>query len=216
MSSTPVYYTDLFPKRGDITSSNNQAFGKGEDVLIYIIGWIKANTITAIGTITLGTTTIQYLFTPKIHHDLGGIPKMIVRNVSNKLGEFSCGAMPLLSFKLFSCITSKTKVDGMLPYELDFENDVLVNADWHDSGTSYVGLILPNFFIIYFGQKPPTGDITSEDVNMAFLNVRMGYRTCCIFAEEAINASCKIETVLHCAEAKDDYDHVAFVKKYFC
>ena len=66
MSSVPSLYTELFPKCGDITGSNDQAFGKGEDVFDFIIGGIKANTIAAVATIALGTTTIQYLFVPKI------------------------------------------------------------------------------------------------------------------------------------------------------
>ena len=115
MSSTPAYYTDLFPKCRDISGSNKQAFGKGKDVLSYIIGGIKSNTIAAIGTIAPGTSIVQYLFAPKIHHDLGGTPKLIIGNASNKLGEFSCVAMPLASLKLFGCITSKDKVDGMMP-----------------------------------------------------------------------------------------------------
>ena len=80
MSSTPVYYTDLFPKCGDISGSNKQAFGKGKDVFSYFIGGINTNTITAIGTIAPGTSIVQYLFSPKIHHDLCGIPKTIIGN----------------------------------------------------------------------------------------------------------------------------------------
>ena len=113
MSSTPAYYTNLFPKRGDISVSNEQAFGKGKDVLNYIIGGIKANTIVAIGTIAPGTSIVQYLFAPKIHHDLGGTPKMIIGHASNKLGEFSCVAMPLSSFKLFGCVS-------VLCYQLEY------------------------------------------------------------------------------------------------
>ena len=113
MSSTPAYYTDLFPKRRDISGSNDQAFGKGEDVLSYLIGGIKANTIKAIGTISPGTSIVQYLFAPKIHHDLGGAPKTIIGNPSNNLGEFSCVALPLASLKLFACIAKKDKVDTM-------------------------------------------------------------------------------------------------------
>jgi len=109
MSSTPAYYTDLFPKGGDISGSSEQAFGKGEDVLNFIIGGIKANTIVAIGTIAPGTSIVQYLFVPKIHHDLGGTPKMIIVNASNKLGEFSCAAMPLASPKLFAVLHRRTK-----------------------------------------------------------------------------------------------------------
>jgi hypothetical protein len=166
MSSAPAYYTDLFPKQGDISGSNNQAFGKGKDVLSYLIGGIKARTIVAIGTIAPGTSIVQYLFAPKIHHDLGGAPKLIVGNASNNFPEFSCVAMPLASLKLFACITKKDKVDAMMPYKLTSEDNVLVNKDWYVSGTLYVGLLLPNFFILYFGQKPPAGDITSEDVKI--------------------------------------------------
>ena len=74
MSSTPTHYTDLYPKRGDISGSNDQAFGKGKDVFSYVIGGIKAKTIVAIGTIALGSSIVQYLYAPKIHHELGGEP----------------------------------------------------------------------------------------------------------------------------------------------
>jgi hypothetical protein len=59
----------------------------------------------------------------------------------------------------------------MMPCELDLKNNALVNADWRDSDTTYVGLLLPNFFILYFGQKLLTGDIMWDDVKMAFLKV---------------------------------------------
>ena len=75
--------------------------------------------------------------------------------------------MPLASLKLFGCITVKDKVDGMMHHKLYFENNVLVNTDWYNSGTDYVGLLLLNFFILNFGQKPPAGDITSDDVKPA-------------------------------------------------
>ena len=174
----------------------NQAFGKGKDMFSYLIGGIKANTIAVVMTIAPGPSIIQYLLATKIRHDLGGTPKMIIGNASNKLGEFSCVAMPLASLKLFGCITQKDKVDAMMPYELDFKKNALVNTDWHNSGTTNVGLRLPNFFILYFVQKPPTRDVTLDDVKMAFLKVGMGYETWCTFVEETINSSHKIATVI--------------------
>ena len=105
MSSTPTQYTDLYPKRGDLSWSNDQAFGKGEDVLSYVIGGIKAKTILAIGIVALGSSIVQYLYAPsKIHHDLGGEPKLIVGNASNKLGEFSCVYIPVASLRLFALV----------------------------------------------------------------------------------------------------------------
>ena len=104
MSSTPTHYTNLCPKQGDISGSNNQAFGKGKDVLSYVIGGIKAETIAAIGTVVTGSSIVQYLYAPKIHHNLEGEPKLIVGNASNKLGDFSCIYIPFASLKLFACI----------------------------------------------------------------------------------------------------------------
>ena len=56
--------------------------------------------------------------------------------------------------------------------------------------------LLPNFFILFFGQKPPTGDITSDDVRMEFTTLGKGYEAWCTGAEQAITSSAKIATVL--------------------
>ena len=133
MLSTPKHYTDLCPKRGDITGSNAQAFGKGKDVLSYVIGGIKAKTIAAIGTCAPGSSIIQYLYAPRIHHDLGGEPKLIVGNASNKLGEFSCVYIPFESLKLFVCMADEKKLDTLLLYLLRLENKALANTDWFDT-----------------------------------------------------------------------------------
>ena len=123
MSSTPTHYTDLNPKRGDITGSNDQAFGKGEDVLSYVIGGIKAKTIAAIGTCAPGSSIVQYLYAPRIHHNLGGEPKLIVGSSSNKMGEFSCVYIPLTAMRLFVCMAMEKKLDGMLKYIMDLERE---------------------------------------------------------------------------------------------
>ena len=81
---------------------------------------------------------------------------------------------PLASLKLFACIAEKEKLDALLPYLLALEKDALANTDWFNTNKKYVGVLLPNFFILYFGKKPPTWDITSDDVKMAFLMVGTG------------------------------------------
>ena len=73
-------------------------------MISYVIGGIKAKTIAAIGTCAPGSSTVQYLYAPRIHHDLGGEPKLIVGNASNKLGEFSCVYIPLTAMRLFVCM----------------------------------------------------------------------------------------------------------------
>ena len=43
---------------------------------------------------------------------------------------------------------------GLLPYLLALEKEVLVNTDcFQSTDDKYVAVLLPNFFILYFGQK---------------------------------------------------------------
>ena len=152
MSSPPTHYTKLYPKRSEISGSNDQAYGKGKEVMAYIIGGIKAKTIAAIGTVAPGSSIVQYLHAPTIHHDLGGKPKLIVGNASNKLGEFICVYIPFSALRLFACIADERKLDTLLTYILHLENEALNNMDWYDSiNKKYVCALLPNFFILYFG-----------------------------------------------------------------
>ncbi len=114
MSSPPTHYTKLYPKRSEILGLNNQAYGKGKEVMAYVIGGIKAKTIAAIGTFAPESSILQYLHAPRIHHVLGGKPKLIIRNASNKLGEFSCVFIPFAALKLFACIADERKLDTLL------------------------------------------------------------------------------------------------------
>ena len=50
---------------------------------------------------------------------------------------------------------------------------------------------------------------------MAFSTLGKGYETWCNIAEEAITSARKIATVLTTAEEATDYNHVAFIQKYF-
>ena len=103
-------------------------------------------------------------------------------------------------------------MDNLLKYLLDLENEALANTDWFDTpDDKYVCALLSNFFILYFVQKPPTGDITSEDVKMAFAKLVKGYQAWCTGVEEAITSSCKIETVLSNAAIVLNYNEVTFV-----
>ena len=77
--------------------------------------------------------------------------------------------IPFASLKLFACIADEEKLDTHLLYLLALENKALAITDWFDTlDNKYVCALLPNFSILYFGQNPPTGDIMSDDVNMAF------------------------------------------------
>ena len=61
---------------------------------------IQPKTIAALGMVTPGSTTLQYLFDPVIYHDLTGNPTVIGK-FSNKQGEFSLVKVDIASFHLF-------------------------------------------------------------------------------------------------------------------
>ena len=117
MSSTISTFTNLHPKWGDITGSNNQAFGTVANLLEYVIVGIKGKTIAAIGMIVHGTRAVQYLYAPCIHINLGGKPISIIRNASNKLCKFTCVIMFLASLKFFPYNTPKDNAP-LVPTEM--------------------------------------------------------------------------------------------------
>jgi hypothetical protein len=61
--------------------------------------------------------------------------------------------VPIASLALFACIAKEKKMGGLMSYLLTLENKVLANTDWFDTGNKYVAVLLPNFFILYFGQN---------------------------------------------------------------
>ena len=65
-----------------------------------------------------------------------------------------------------------------------------------------------------FGQKPPTGDITSDDVKMEFATLGKGYKAWRTGAEEAMKSSCKIAMVLDNVANVLKHDEVTFVQRY--
>jgi hypothetical protein len=165
MSSTATHFTKIFPKRVDITGSPEQAFHMLENrnnYCKYLIGGVSAGTIAAFGTIAHGGT-FQYLYAPQVHHDLGGNPVGFVGNSSNKMGEFSCVYISLSDFKYFPVVEAATSMNKLLKHT---EVTPLVSAhltytrDLKDLTDPVRGTFLPNFFIIYFGQEIPQGNIS--------------------------------------------------------
>jgi hypothetical protein len=97
----PSFFTELLPKRSEVTGTSNQVFSFTKDFGTMFLKLIKKN-IAALGTVTPGPTTLQYLFDLIIHHDLTGNLTTIIGNFSNKQGEFSLVKInvALLSFSL--------------------------------------------------------------------------------------------------------------------
>jgi hypothetical protein len=72
-------YMASFPKRPDITGAPDQVF-QFKNFLERLIRGIKANTISAIGTINPGSLCTQYLYAPQIHFNLARKPIAFIGN----------------------------------------------------------------------------------------------------------------------------------------
>ncbi len=45
---------------------------------------------------------------------------------------------------------------------------LLTNTEWDNSSDGIIGVLFPNFFIVYFGQNFPKGDISPDDIKVNF------------------------------------------------
>ncbi len=154
----------------------------------YLIGGISARTIVAIGTIAPGGT-FQYLYAPQVHHDLGGDPVCFVGNSSNEIGKFSCVYISLSDFKFFPFMDATSAMNVLLkhtevtPFSLEH---LTYTRDLKDLTDPVRGTFLPNFFIAYFGQETPQGNISSDDEKTAMAKMGPGYALWGTTVSEAI------------------------------
>jgi hypothetical protein len=183
----------------------------------YLIGGVLAGTIAAFGTIAPGGT-IQYLYAPQVHHDLGGNPVGFVGNSSNKLGEFSCIYISLSDFKYFPFVEATaamnellkhTEVTPLAPEHLSY------TMDFKDLTDSVRGTFLPTFFIVYFGQEIPQGNISSDDKKTAMAKMGPGYDLWVATVSDAIDNNEDIDVIMDAYGVVDELLQVDFYKKYF-
>ena len=118
---------------------------------------IQTKTVSALGTVTPGLTTLQYLVNPLIHYNLMGTPTTIIRNATNKRGEFCLAKINLKSIRLFPYITAKNDFNSLLVHGDDIQQEFLGETNNLKSFTNpLVATLVPNFVAIYYGQKSPT------------------------------------------------------------
>jgi hypothetical protein len=68
MSTPATYYTKLYPKRGDLTGSSEQAYNLlPTKYFDHILGGIGAGTIAALGTVAPGSYNLSYIYAPQVH-----------------------------------------------------------------------------------------------------------------------------------------------------
>jgi hypothetical protein len=161
---TTRYYTDSYPQHPDIMGVPDQVF-EFDNSLEYLLGDIRANTISTIGTLNAGSMCIQYLYAPQVNYDLSGTPLAIIGNSSNKKGEFSLIKIDMASFRLFAFVDAKSSIDQNLTHGNKIPAKYLSDTqNWKDFTDALIGALLQNFFFLYFEQKLPQGDIRDDDV----------------------------------------------------
>ncbi len=80
------------------------------------------------------------------------------------MGEFSLIRIDLMSIPFFPFIKDKATIDVSLNHGDDLPKELLSETDWNDFEVPIVGTLIPNFFITYFGQDLPYGDISDDEI----------------------------------------------------
>ena len=187
-------YVTSFPKRNNIMGAPDQVF-KFDNILDYLTV-DRANTIAAIGTINPGSLCIQYLSAPQIHYHLSGAPIAFIGNSSNKKGKFSMIMVNIESIRAFAYIKDKTTWTPNLTHGEDIPAEKLINTDWKDFEDPIVGTLIPNFFIAYFGQDLPQGDLTDEEIMAKLVRLGSGHELWANTAKAAVEYVDNILTVI--------------------
>ena len=162
--------------------------------------------------------SFQYLYAPQIHHDLGGQPIGIVGTSSNKMGKFICVYMNLSNFKPFPFVEPTASMSGLLKHTkfTQLLTDHLKHTtNWKNMADPIRGTLLPNFFIVYFGQEIPHGIITSDDEKTNMAKLGSGYDLWVSTVSNAINNMDDINYVIDAFGAVDNLSLSAFYKKHF-
>jgi hypothetical protein len=201
-------YTASFLKRPDITGAPDQVF-KFNNFLDCLIGGIKANTISTIGSINPGSLCTQYLYAPQIHFNLVGKPIAFIGNSSNIMGKFSLIKIDITSIHLFPYIKDKATMDNSLNHGDDLPKESLSKTDWNDFEEPIVGTLIPNFFITYFGQDLPHGNISEEKIKAKLVCLGTGYK---LWVNTANNTIKKLDNILSVME---EIKTLESIKKHF-
>jgi hypothetical protein len=189
-------YMASFPKRPNITGAAKQVF-KFNNFLDHLIGGIKANTISAIGTINPGSLCTQYLYAPQIHFNLAGKLIAFIGNLSNKMGKFGLIKIDVMSIRLFPYIKDKEAIDVRLNHGDNLPKLLLSKTDWNDFEEPIIGTPIPNFFITYFGQDLPQGGISDDKIKTKIVCLGTGYE---LWANTANDAVKKLDAILSVME----------------
>ena len=92
-----------------------------------------------------------------------------------KKGKFSMIKVNVKSIRAFAYIKDKATWTPNLTHGEDIPAEKLVGTDWKDFKDPIVGTLIPNFFITYFCQDLPHGDINDEEIMAKLVCLGSGY-----------------------------------------
>jgi hypothetical protein len=98
---------------------------------------------------------------------------------------------------------------------IPFDLDLLTDTNCKSSSDPIIGALFPNFFIVYFGQDFPKGDISLDDIKVNFAKLGAGYSLWISAAAEAIKKKQDISEVLNSAAEQTSYCKADFIKSHF-
>jgi hypothetical protein len=111
-----------------------------------------------------------------IHYDLTGNPTTINGYSSIKQGEFSLLKVDIASFCLFPYVGPERTFDTLLPHGDKLTEELLNDTtDLKSFDEPIVATLVPNFFVMYYGQKVPHGNITTDDLKAKMIKLGTGY-----------------------------------------
>jgi hypothetical protein len=96
-----------------------------------------------------------------------------------------------------------------------FASDLLTNTEWKNLSDTIIGVLFPNFFIVYFRQDFPKGDIFLNNIKVNFAKLGAGYSLWISAAAEAIEKKEDIHEVFGAVAENTSYFKTDFIKSHF-
>jgi hypothetical protein len=100
-------------------------------------------------------------------------------------------------------------MENSLNHGDDLPKELLSKPNWNDFKEPIIGTLIPNFFITYFGQVLPHGDISDDKIKASLIRLGTGYE---LWANTANNAIEKLDNILSVME---EIKTLESIKKYF-
>jgi hypothetical protein len=125
------------------------------------------------------------------------------------MGKFSLIKVDVSSIYLFPHIKDKATMDDSLNHGDDLPKESLSETNWNDFEEPIVGTLIPNFFITYFGQDLPHGNISDNEIKAKVVCLGTGYG---LWANTANNVVKKLINIL---SVMGEIKTPEFIKKHF-